>query len=147
MEYPYLQKATDVKTQTLPATGHNYAAEWVWDEDFTAHLVLSCDKCDKHESPAVKVTYDEGSDTYTATAEYGGKTYTDTKKASLTAPDDTDDTDNTGKKNSFPWILILIGGILLLLFIIALIVIFRRNREEEPEEYEADDEEDDEDEE
>ena len=147
VEYPYLQKATDVKTQTLPATGHNYAAEWVWDEDFTAHLVLSCDKCDKHESPAVKVTYDEGSDTYTATAEYGGKTYTDTKKASLTAPDDTDDTDNTGKKNSFPWILILIGGILLLLFIIALIVIFRRNREEEPEEYEADDEEDDEDEE
>ncbi len=76
-------------TEELNATGHNYEPFWNWAEDYSsATLTLTCQNDDSHvekvdavvtsvETPA---TYDDdGNIVYTATAEFDGKTYTDTQ--------------------------------------------------------------------
>lgn len=146
VEYPYLQKATDVKIEPIPATGHEFTAEWIWSEDNKAIVTITCGKCEESEQPEVNIVYDEESKTYTATAEYGGMVFSDTKTVTQTSPDEPDNPDGTdgtdGANSGFPWILILIGGLLLLLFIIILIIILKRRPSEEEEEYDYDEEDD-----
>ena len=83
---------TDTKDLTdIPATGHSYGKpEWNWSEDGkTCTVTFTCanDKTHK-ETPEVKVASEvktpatcteAGVTTYTATVEFNGKTYTDTK--------------------------------------------------------------------
>lgn len=75
----------------IPATGHSYGEPvWSWSEDGkTCTVTFTCEKDENHkESPKVTVTSAEkapatcteaGVTTYTATVEFNGKTYTDTK--------------------------------------------------------------------
>ena len=80
-------------TEELNATGHNYEPFWDWAEDYSsATLTLTCQNDDSHvenvdavvtsvETPA---TYDgDGNIVYTATAEFDGKTYTDTQNVPI----------------------------------------------------------------
>ena len=76
----------------IPATGHSYGEPvWSWAEDGkTCTVTFICQKDETHkEIPAVTVTSAEktpatcteaGVTTYTATAQFNGKTYTDTKE-------------------------------------------------------------------
>ncbi|MBM6678264.1 LPXTG cell wall anchor domain-containing protein [Faecalicoccus pleomorphus] len=83
---------TDTKdVADIPATGHSYGKPvWSWSEDGkTCTVTFTCEKDENHkESPKVTVTSAEktpgtctekGVTTYTATVEFNGKTYTDTK--------------------------------------------------------------------
>ena len=86
------QTYTDTKEiADLPATGHSYGEPvWNWSEDGkTCTVTFTCEKDETHkETPKVTVTSAEkapatctekGVTTYTATVEFNGKTYTDTK--------------------------------------------------------------------
>ena len=83
---------TDTKDLTdIPATGHSYGEPvWNWAEDGkTCTVTFICEKDETHkETPKVKITSavktpatctEAGVTTYTATVEFNGKTYTDTK--------------------------------------------------------------------
>ena len=83
---------TDTKeVADIPATGHSYGKpEWNWSEDGkTCTVTFTCEKDENHkESPKVDVTSavkkpatctETGVTTYTATVEFNGQTYTDTK--------------------------------------------------------------------
>ena len=83
---------TDTKdVADIPATGHSYGEPvWSWAEDGkTCKVTFTCEKDENHkETPEVKVTSavktpatctEKGVTTYTATVEFNGKTYTDTK--------------------------------------------------------------------
>ena len=75
----------------IPATGHSYGKPvWNWSEDGkTCTVTFICEKDETHkETPVVKVTSavkkpatctETGVTTYTATVEFNGQTYTDTK--------------------------------------------------------------------
>ena len=75
----------------IPATGHSYGKPvWNWSEDGkTCTVTFTCEKDENHkESPKVDVTSaikkpatctETGVTTYTATVEFNGQTYTDTK--------------------------------------------------------------------
>lgn len=75
----------------IPATGHSYGKPvWNWSEDGkTCTVTFTCEKDETHkETPVVKVTSavkkpatctETGVTTYTATVEFNGQTYTDTK--------------------------------------------------------------------
>ena len=75
----------------IPATGHSYGEPvWSWSEDGkTCTVTFTCEKDENHkESPKVDVTSavktpatctETGVTTYTATVEFNGQTYTDTK--------------------------------------------------------------------
>ncbi|QUN12726.1 LPXTG cell wall anchor domain-containing protein [Clostridium sp. C1] len=86
------QTYTDTKEiADLPATGHSYGEPvWSWAEDGkTCKVTFTCEKDENHKkTPEVKVTSavkmpatctEKGVTTYTATVEFNGKTYTDTK--------------------------------------------------------------------
>ena len=86
------QTYTDTKdVADLPATGHSYGKPvWNWSEDGkTCTVTFTCEKDETHkETPVVKVTSavkkpatctETGVTTYTATVEFNGQTYTDTK--------------------------------------------------------------------
>ena len=87
------QTYTDTKdVADLPATGHSYGEPvWNWSEDGkTCTVTFTCEKDETHkETPVVKVTSavkkpatctETGVTTYTATVEFNGNTYTDTKE-------------------------------------------------------------------
>ena len=87
---------TDVKTETLPVTGHSYGEPvWTWNDDFTASVTFTCTKDASHKQvlPATvtsKVTTPatceaDGLRTYTATVTFEGKNYTDVKTETLPA--------------------------------------------------------------
>ena len=75
----------------IPAIGHSYGEPvWSWSEDGkTCKVTFTCEKDETHkETPVVKVTSavkkpatctETGVTTYTATVEFNGQTYTDTK--------------------------------------------------------------------
>lgn len=75
----------------IPAIGHSYGKPvWSWSEDGkTCKVTFTCEKDENHkESPKVDVTSavkkpatctETGVTTYTATVEFNGQTYTDTK--------------------------------------------------------------------
>ena len=75
----------------IPAIGHSYGEPvWSWSEDGkTCKVTFTCEKDENHkETPEVKVTSavkkpatctETGVTTYTATVEFNGQTYTDTK--------------------------------------------------------------------
>ena len=75
----------------IPAIGHSYGEPvWSWSEDGkTCKVTFTCEKDENHkESPKVDVTSavkkpatctETGVTTYTATVEFNGQTYTDTK--------------------------------------------------------------------
>ncbi|SDA18287.1 hypothetical protein SAMN02910447_01566 [Ruminococcus sp. YE71] len=78
----------------IPATGHSYGEpEWTWSEDNSAaSAVFTCSACGETETAEAAVTSEkkvypthenEGLIVYTATAEFDGKTYTDTKEEVL----------------------------------------------------------------
>ena len=86
------QTYTDTKdVADIPATGHSYGKPvWNWSEDGkTCTVTFTCEKDETHkESPKVDVTSavktpatctETGVTTYTATVEFNGQTYTDTK--------------------------------------------------------------------
>ena len=86
------QTYTDTKdVADLPATGHSYGKPvWNWSGDGkTCTVTFTCEKDENHkESPKVDVTSavktpatctETGVTTYTATVEFNGQTYTDTK--------------------------------------------------------------------
>ena len=86
------QTYTDTKdVADIPATGHSYGKPvWNWSEDGkTCTVTFTCEKDENHkESPKVDVTSavktpatctETGVTTYTATVEFNGQTYTDTK--------------------------------------------------------------------
>ena len=86
------QTYTDTKdVADLPATGHSYGEPvWNWSEaGKTCTVTFTCEKDENHkESPKVDVTSavkkpatctETGVTTYTATVEFNGQTYTDTK--------------------------------------------------------------------
>ena len=71
---------------TVALHEHSYTAEWSWAEDYSAASVkLVCACGDNHTVDAVVTSVststctDAGKVTYTATAEFGGKPYTDVK--------------------------------------------------------------------
>ncbi len=75
----------------IPATGHSYGEPvWNWSEDGkTCTVTFTCEKDENHkETPEVKVTSavktpatctETGVTTYTASVEFNGQIYTDTK--------------------------------------------------------------------
>ena len=82
---------TTPEENKIPATGHSYGEPvWNWSEDGkTCTVTFTCEKDETHkETPKVIVTSAEktpgtcteaGVTTYTATVEFNGQTYTDTK--------------------------------------------------------------------
>lgn len=84
---------TTPEENKIPATGHNYGEpEWSWSEDGkTCTVTFTCANDETHkETPEVKVTSavktpatcaEKGVTTYTATVQFNGQTYTDTKDA------------------------------------------------------------------
>ncbi len=72
---------------TIPATGHSYGGpQWTWAEDYSsATAKFTCSKGDDTQTVNAAVTSEvKGSKTvYTATAEFNGKTYTDTKEVEI----------------------------------------------------------------
>ena len=88
----------------VPVSGtacHTYGDPvWTWTEDYTATVTFTCVNNDDAVSPEVTVTSDvtlqptattAGEKTYTATAEFNGETYTDTRTEVLPATGETDD--------------------------------------------------------
>ena len=89
-------------TVTIPDTaGHVYGDPvWSWDDDFKAAVTFTCENGDDTQTPEVTVTStvtaqptatQPGEKTYTATAEFGGKTYTDVRTEVLPATGEPDD--------------------------------------------------------
>lgn len=82
---------TTPEENKIQATGHSYGEPvWNWSEDGkTCTVTFTCEKDETHkETPKVKITSavktpatctEAGVTTYTATVEFNGKTYTDTK--------------------------------------------------------------------
>ncbi len=82
---------TTPEENKIQATGHSYGEPvWSWAEDGkTCKVTFTCEKDENHKkTPEVKVTSavktpatctEKGVTTYTATVEFNGKTYTDTK--------------------------------------------------------------------
>ena len=82
---------TTPEENKIQATGHSYGEPvWHWAEDGkTCKVTFTCEKDENHKkTPEVKVTSavktpatctEKGVTTYTATVEFNGKTYTDTK--------------------------------------------------------------------
>ncbi|MGX8698896.1 MAG: hypothetical protein ACSW8F_03080, partial [bacterium] len=77
---------TDSKTIIFPATGHSYAVSWQWSNDHSmAVATITCTACDDEAAMVANVTSEstepscteDGSDIYTATVTFEGKTYTD----------------------------------------------------------------------
>ena len=85
---------TDTKNETLPALGHDYEASYVW-TDFACKITLTCknnllETITKDMAVDSEVNLEAGCETdgnrlYTATYEFDGKTYTDTKNETLPA--------------------------------------------------------------
>lgn len=78
--------AHEANGATVALHEHSYTAEWSWAEDYSAASVkLVCACGDNHTVDAVVTSVststctDAGKVTYTATAEFGGKPYTDVK--------------------------------------------------------------------
>ena len=83
---------TTPEENKIQATGHSYGEPvWNWSEDGkTCTVTFTCEKDETHkETPVVKVTSavkkpatctETGVTTYTATVEFNGNTYTDTKE-------------------------------------------------------------------
>ena len=87
---------TDEKEVTIPVTGHDYEpAGWTWSEDYsTATVNFTCKNDNTHKQTAsaavtpvtVPATCEAaGKTTYTATATFEGKTYTDEKEVTISA--------------------------------------------------------------
>ena len=84
-------KETTLEQTVIPATGHNWGEpEWNWSDDGkTCTVTFTCANDETHkESPNVTVTSavktlatctENGVTTYTATVNFNGETYTDTK--------------------------------------------------------------------
>ncbi|MBQ1387018.1 MAG: hypothetical protein IIY75_09480, partial [Erysipelotrichales bacterium] len=75
---------TDTKTETLPALGHDYELTgWTWSGYESAKATFTCRNDETHTKTAdaiITVTTNEDyTKLYTATVEFEGKTYTDTK--------------------------------------------------------------------
>ena len=88
-------------TVTIPDTaGHVYGDPvWSWTDGFNAAITFTCKNGDDTQRPEVTVTStvtaqptatQPGERTYTATAEFGGKTYTDVKTEVLPATGEPD---------------------------------------------------------
>ncbi len=82
------QRYTDTKNETIPATGvHSYGEpEWTWAQDYsTASATFTCSVGGESTTVDATITSEiKGSKTvYTATAEFNGKTYTDTKEVEI----------------------------------------------------------------
>lgn len=104
---------TDTRTIVLPATGHTYEfVGFKWSEDGTSAYAIFKDvqtgetirvEASMSEVRVEPTADKEGSVTYTATVEYGGKTYTDEKtfkldkKSEDTSPEKEDDKKNSDK--------------------------------------------------
>ncbi len=78
--------------EVIPALGHTYGEpEWAWDEDNIATATFECEKGDSVRTVEAEVTYEtieatytaDGKTVYTATVEFEGKTYTDTKTVAI----------------------------------------------------------------
>ena len=111
---------TDSRTIVLPATGHTYEfVGFEWSEDGTnAYALFKDTKTGEMTKIAASITEvreeptadKEGSVTYTATIEYGGKTYTDEKTVSLPktdkdpneTPEDKDEKDKDADQDAAP---------------------------------------------
>jgi lactocepin len=85
---------TDVKEVEIEALGHEYGEPtWTWTEDFTATATFACVRGDDEQvveatvtSETTEPTCEEAGETvYTATVEFEGETYTDTKTAPIEA--------------------------------------------------------------
>ena len=64
----------------IPATGHDWSAEWAWAKDFSsATATLTCSRCTAEETLDAQITVDETTGVYTAAVLYDGETFTDTK--------------------------------------------------------------------
>ena len=80
---------TDTKTVVIPAKGHKYGAPvWTWNGTKSASAKFTCANDNSHiknvkatiTSESTKATCEkDGKTVYTATVEFNGKTYTDTK--------------------------------------------------------------------
>ena len=91
------------ETRPVNATGHTYGAPvWNWTDDYKAAVTLTCVSGDDTQTPDVTVTNRvtaeptataEGKRVYTATAEFNGQTYTDTKEEILPATGTPDEPD------------------------------------------------------
>ena len=65
---------------TIPATGHDWSAEWAWAKDFSsATATLTCSRCPAEETPEAEITVNEEIGEYTATVLYDDETFTDTR--------------------------------------------------------------------
>ena len=80
--------------EDIDAIGHDYVAAWVWADDYSAKLTLTCKNDASHvEEPVVTVAHEttdatcdqDGKTVYTATASFDGKTYEDSKTAVIPA--------------------------------------------------------------
>ena len=100
---------TDIKTETIAATGHAYGAPvWKWNDDFTASATFTCANDTSHvEKVNAAVTNEvtteatceaDGVRTYTAKVTFEGKEYTDTKTEAIAATDH--DTKLVGAKDA-----------------------------------------------
>ena len=87
---------TDSKKVEIPAIGHKYGAPvFTWSDDYsTAEVTFTCENDKTHvETADAKVTSETvaaiceapGKITYTATVEFNGKTYTDSKETEIKA--------------------------------------------------------------
>ena len=82
-----------VAQETVPALGHNYGApEWTWSktaDGYTAIAVFTCANCEDEQTVEAIVTKELDTEksilTFTATAVFEGKEYTDTKDIDLSA--------------------------------------------------------------
>ncbi|MBQ6065886.1 MAG: InlB B-repeat-containing protein, partial [Clostridia bacterium] len=91
------------ETRPVNATGHTYGTPvWNWTDDYKAAVTLTCVSGDDTQTPDVTVTNRvtaeptataEGKRVYTATAEFNGQTYTDTKEEILPATGTPDEPD------------------------------------------------------
>ena len=86
---------TDTKTVTLSAIGHKYGEpQWAWAEDnSTATAKFTCSACDDVQTVTATVTSKtteptcttDGQTVYTATVNFGGKSYNSAKTVTITA--------------------------------------------------------------
>ncbi len=87
---------TDEKEISIPATGHTYEfTRWTWAEDYSsAKAIFTCQNDAEHvktveaevKAQTTEPTCEtEGKAVYTATVEFEGKTYSDTKEAAIPA--------------------------------------------------------------
>ncbi len=78
----------DAGEEVIPAA-HTYGEpEWTWDEDNNATATFECEKGDSVETVEAEVTSktENGKTVYTATVEFEGKTYTNTKEVTIPKP-------------------------------------------------------------